>query len=191
MFTATADTMVNLSSTSGGGTFLSGVDGTTVISNVTISNGTSTATFYYNDSLVGNPTITGASGLLTSAMQSGNGDRILPPSFLPGSIARLSDGNISIAATSALGTPYRLWATTNVALRPVIGRHGPCFTAAPSRPVRSRIIDLTATNFFPIGSICSPHRKVIWGSRSWQCPTGGVLPANNRIPYKLTRRLIY
>jgi hypothetical protein len=58
-----------LSSTSGGGTFLSGADGTTVITSVVISNGTSTATFYYKDSSVGSPTITATSGLLSPATQ--------------------------------------------------------------------------------------------------------------------------
>jgi len=118
VFTATSSTVVGLSSTSGGGTFLSGVDGTTVISSVTISNGTSTATFYYNDRVVGNPTISGANSLLTPATQLETVTSS-PPSFPPGSIARLSDGNISLTATGALGTPYRLWGSTNVALKPV------------------------------------------------------------------------
>ena len=74
VFTATADTVVNLSSTSdnsdvGRGTFLSGADGVTEVTSVTIASGTSTATFYYNDGVVGIPTITAASGLLTSATQ--------------------------------------------------------------------------------------------------------------------------
>jgi len=68
-FNATVDTVVALTSTSGNGTFLSGADGTTVINSVVISNGTSAATFYYKDTSSGSPTITGASGLLTSAVQ--------------------------------------------------------------------------------------------------------------------------
>ncbi len=43
----------------------------------------------------------------------------VPPSFPPGSVAILPSGNISLTATGALGTSYRLWATTNVALTPV------------------------------------------------------------------------
>ena len=68
-YNATADTVVALSSTSAAGTFRSSADGTTVISSVTISNGTSTATFYYRDSAPGSFTLTGASGLLTPAVQ--------------------------------------------------------------------------------------------------------------------------
>ena len=69
-FTASSDLVVALSSSSGSGTFLSGADGTTVISSVTISNGTSGVTFYYKDSTPGSPTLTGANGLLTPAVQS-------------------------------------------------------------------------------------------------------------------------
>ncbi|MEI6078466.1 MAG: hypothetical protein WCS94_23000, partial [Verrucomicrobiota bacterium] len=74
VFQATADTLVNLNSDSDGsdagrGIFLSGTDGATVITSVIISNGTSTATFYYNDGVAGNPTITATSGLLTAATQ--------------------------------------------------------------------------------------------------------------------------
>ncbi len=67
LFNATSDTVVNLSSTSGGGIFLSGATGSTVINSVTIAAGTSSTAFYYRDSLAGTPTITGSSGLLTPA----------------------------------------------------------------------------------------------------------------------------
>ena len=148
-FNATADTSVALSSSSGGGTFLSSADGTTVISSVTISNGTSTAAFYYKDSIAGNPTLTGASGLLTPATQSETvtgSMTSMAPSFPPGGIGRLSSGNISLIATGALGTPYRLWATTNLALRPVISTwtllNSSTITTSPFTNT-----DLTATNF--------------------------------------------
>ncbi len=68
-FTNASATVVNLSSSSSGGTFLSGLDGVTSINNVTIAAGTSTATFYYTDNIPGNPTITAASGSLISASQ--------------------------------------------------------------------------------------------------------------------------
>ena len=116
-FNATADTVVSLSSSSGGGIFLSGANGTTVISSVTISNGTSTATLYYKDSIAGSPTITGASGLLTSATQS---ETITSPSsgtspgFPPGSVSRLTSGNISLTVTGAVGVAWSLHATNNL-----------------------------------------------------------------------------
>ena len=146
-FNATSDTVVALSSTSGGGTFLSAVDGTTVINSVTISSGSSSASFYYRDSAPGNPTITAASGLLTPATQTetitGAG---APPNFPPGSIARLASGNISLTATGAVSTPYRLWATTNLALQPVTSTwtliSSGTITASPFTNY-----DLTATNF--------------------------------------------
>jgi autotransporter-associated beta strand protein len=148
-FNATADTLVALSSTSGGGTFLSGVDGMTVINSVTVSNGISSATFYYKDSVAGNPTITGASGLLTSATQSEtvNGTTPnTPPNFPPGGVIRLPNGNISLTVTGAVNTPYRLWATTNIALSPVTNTwtllQSGTITASPFTNY-----DLTATNF--------------------------------------------
>lgn len=146
-FNATADTVVNLSSTSGGGTFLSAVDGTTVINSVTISSGTSSTSFYYRDSAPGNPTITGASGLLTPATQTETvTGASAPPNFPPGSIGRLSTGNISLTATGAVSTPYRLWATTNLALQPVVGNwtliSSGTITASPFTNY-----DLTATNY--------------------------------------------
>ncbi len=75
VYNATSDLTVNLSSTSGGATFLA-ADGSTVISSLVITSGLSTATFYYRDSQAGSPTITGASGLLTSATQT---ETINPP----------------------------------------------------------------------------------------------------------------
>jgi autotransporter-associated beta strand protein len=41
------------------------------------------------------------------------------PSFPPGGISRQLDGSISLTVTGAVGTAYRLWATTNLALTPV------------------------------------------------------------------------
>ena len=43
----------------------------------------------------------------------------VPPNFPSGAIRRLADQNISLTATGSPGTPYRLWATTNVALAPI------------------------------------------------------------------------
>ena len=43
----------------------------------------------------------------------------VPPSFPPGGISRQLDGSISLTVTGAVGTAYRLWATTNLALTPV------------------------------------------------------------------------
>jgi hypothetical protein len=146
-FNATANTVVALSSTSGGGTFLSGADGATVITNVTISSGTSTATFYYRDSVAGNPTITGDSGLLIPATQSETVTTAgAPPNFLPGSTTVLPSGNISLTATGALGSTYKLWASTNVALTPIPSTwtllSNGTVTVSPFT-----IYDLTATNF--------------------------------------------
>jgi hypothetical protein len=41
------------------------------------------------------------------------------PNFSPGALVRLPNGNISLTATGALGSTYRLWASTNVALTPI------------------------------------------------------------------------
>ncbi len=57
----TSDTVFNLTSnTAGTATFYSDAAGTSVITQVTITNGSSTATFYYKDSNEGTPTITAA-----------------------------------------------------------------------------------------------------------------------------------
>lgn len=44
---------------------------------------------------------------------------VTPPSFLPGAVTRLPDGNVSLTATGALGATYTLWASTNAAAAPV------------------------------------------------------------------------
>ena len=51
---------VDLTSTSGGGTFYSNAAGTAQITSVSIANGSSSANFYYKDSIEGTPTITAA-----------------------------------------------------------------------------------------------------------------------------------
>jgi GH35 family endo-1,4-beta-xylanase len=75
-------------------------------------------------------TITSPGGLPTSrqiTLDPGAGTNLVtftvpavaPPNFASGSIRRLADRNISLTATGAIGTPYRFWASTNVALTPV------------------------------------------------------------------------
>jgi len=56
-----SDTVFNLTSnTAGTATFYSDADGTSVITQTTITNGTSAATFYYKDTNAGTPTLTAA-----------------------------------------------------------------------------------------------------------------------------------
>jgi len=56
------------------------------------------------------------------------------------------DGNISLTATGAIGSTYKLWASTNVALTPITTTwtllNSGTVTASPFT-----INDLTATNF--------------------------------------------
>ena len=69
-----------------------------------------------------------------------------PPNFSPGSVSRLPDGNISLSVTGALGTSYRLWASTNLALSPVTNT----WTMLSSGTISTNpftISDYTATNF--------------------------------------------
>jgi len=65
--TTTGDITVGLTSTSGGGTFYSDPGGTVEITQVTISDGSSSASFYYNDTVAGNPTLDASSVNLTVA----------------------------------------------------------------------------------------------------------------------------
>lgn len=44
-----------------------------------------------------------------------------PPNFVSGKVLSLPDRNVALVATGAVGTPYRLWASTNLALTPVAG----------------------------------------------------------------------
>ena len=110
-FAAASDTVVDLGSTSAGGSFLSAVDGTTVITSVTIPGGSSTAGFYYRDSLAGNPTLTGASGLLTHATQTETVTSA--PVVLYGS-QLLAGGSFQFQFTGADGSGYSVWASTNL-----------------------------------------------------------------------------
>jgi hypothetical protein len=41
------------------------------------------------------------------------------PNFPPGGITALPSGGVSLTVTGAVGTPYRLWASTNVAATPI------------------------------------------------------------------------
>jgi autotransporter-associated beta strand protein len=69
-----------------------------------------------------------------------------PPSFSPGGVARLPDGNIALTATGTIGSTYKLWATTNIALTPI----ALTWTLINSGTVTSSpfvVNDLTATNY--------------------------------------------
>ena len=69
-----------------------------------------------------------------------------PPNFPPGGIRLLPGGGISLTVTGALGTPYRLWSSTDVALAPVTNTwtllSNGTITVTPFT-----ISDLDATNF--------------------------------------------
>ena len=69
-----------------------------------------------------------------------------PPTFNPGSVAALPDGNKSLTATGTLGATYKLWASTNVALAPITST----WTLLSSGTITTSpftINDLTATNY--------------------------------------------
>src|SRR5262249_7575264 len=68
------------------------------------------------------------------------------PTVTSGGIARLPNGNIAITATGAIGSTYKLWATTNLALSPISST----WTLLNSGTVTTSpftINDLTATNY--------------------------------------------
>jgi autotransporter-associated beta strand protein len=70
----------------------------------------------------------------------------VPPSFPPGGVGILPDGNISLTATGAVGAAYSLWASTNVALTPV----NSTWTLLDSGTITVSpftVNDLTATNY--------------------------------------------
>ena len=68
------------------------------------------------------------------------------PTFNPASVATLPDGNKSVTATGTIGSTYKLYATTNVALTPI----STTWTLLSSGTVTTSpftINDLNATNF--------------------------------------------
>ena len=69
-----------------------------------------------------------------------------PPNFAPGGVSQLGDGTISLTMTGVVGTSYRLWASTNLALTPITNTwlmlSNGTINASPFT-----IIDRTATNF--------------------------------------------
>lgn len=68
------------------------------------------------------------------------------PNFPPGAIGALPTGNISLTATGAIGSTYKLWASTNVALTPI----ATTWTLLSSGTVTTSpfvIQDLGATNY--------------------------------------------
>lgn len=71
---------VNLSSTSSSGIFFN--SGNAVASTVTIAAGASTASFYYQDTTAGSPTLTASSPSLTSATQQESVQAVISSSFL-------------------------------------------------------------------------------------------------------------
>jgi GH35 family endo-1,4-beta-xylanase len=69
-----------------------------------------------------------------------------PPQFAAGPLRPMPDRNIALVATGAVGTPYRLWATTNLALTPVAAEWDVLGSnAVLSTPFTN--YDWTATNF--------------------------------------------
>jgi hypothetical protein len=68
------------------------------------------------------------------------------PTFAPGGIVRLPDRNMSLTANGSVGSTYKLWASTNIALTPITTTwtllNSGTVTATPFT-----INDLTATNF--------------------------------------------
>ena len=68
-----------------------------------------------------------------------------PPGFTPGALSLLPGGNVSLTATGAIGATYKIWATTNIALRPITS-----WTLLQSGTVTISpftVQDLGATNF--------------------------------------------
>ena len=68
-----------------------------------------------------------------------------PPNFPPGAVNRLPDGKISLTVTGSVGSAYRLWASTNLGLKPVTNT----WTLLTNSTITTSpftIIDNTATN---------------------------------------------
>ena len=68
-----------------------------------------------------------------------------PPNFSAGGVS-MTGGKISLVATGALGTTYRLWATTNLALTPFTN-HATLLQSGTITTSPFTNLDLTATNY--------------------------------------------
>jgi hypothetical protein len=71
---------------------------------------------------------------------------LAPPNFLSGGVTIMPDVHISLTAAGVAGTPYRLWASTNIALTPVTNT----WTLLESGTISTSpftLYDLNATNF--------------------------------------------
>jgi GH35 family endo-1,4-beta-xylanase len=69
-----------------------------------------------------------------------------PPNFYAGKIGQLPERNISLVATGSVGTLYRLWASTNIALTPVTTTWDLLGSFSVTNSPFTNF-DLTATNF--------------------------------------------
>jgi len=92
--------------------------------------------------------ISGAGAAWTNRLAIDGSIRVIStvPNFAPGGIARLPDRNMSLTAVGSIGSTYKLWASTNIALTPI----STTWTLLNSGTVTVSpftINDLTATNF--------------------------------------------
>jgi autotransporter-associated beta strand protein len=68
------------------------------------------------------------------------------PNFSASGVVKMPDGNFSLTATGSVGSPYQLWASTDVALSPILSTWTLLTNGTvPVSPFT--IIDTTATNF--------------------------------------------
>jgi autotransporter-associated beta strand protein len=104
----------------------------------------------FNKPVVGGASlaISGAGAAWTNRLAIDGSIRVIStvPNFATGGVVRLPDRNISLTAVGSVGSTYKLWASTNIALTPI----STTWTLLSSGTVTVSpftINDLTATNF--------------------------------------------
>jgi autotransporter-associated beta strand protein len=127
------------------------------------------------------PTMVGNGSLLVNGSLAGSAISVTGGTFggsgtIDGAVTLLPDHNISLTVTGAVGTAYRLWASTNVALTPLTnawtllsnGVKDDCPPRQPEAAARCLL-------YSHLGLVVA--RRPSGGGRTWcVCPLGGAGP---------------
>jgi len=148
-FNVTADTVINLTSNSANGTFYSDAEGLNPITLVTIKAGESSASFYYKDTTVGSPTITGAESPSQGWTAATQVETVNAASLDHFSFAAISNQtekvafSVSITAQDAYGNIVTSYTDTNT-LSDTTGSISPIITGAFTGGVWTDDITITS-----------------------------------------------
>ena len=147
----TSNTLVSLSSTSSTGIFYSTSVCTTIINSVTIASGTNTASFFYNDTESGTPTITASATGLTSAMQTETVNAAAPSKLVFTTAAQtltagVCSSIITVQTQDQFGNPSVETSATTIILSTSSGSTGTFSTSSTCTPTTNSVTITANTN---------------------------------------------